>query len=93
MRTNLINQDNRLPRRGDIESTVQSLIDLCGRHTQVTSSNNVQWFANVFGRGFGRQRLSATRGTEEVDDETLTLSLDEIIKSKVLVMGFHKGLE
>lgn len=69
------------------------MIDLRARHAQVTSSNHVQRFANMFGRGFGGQRLSTARGTEEVDNEPLTLSLNEIVKSKILVVGLHKGLE
>ena len=89
----LVNQDNRLPRRGDIKSTLQGLVDLCGRNTQITGSNHVQRFANVFGCGLGGQRLSAARGPEEVDDETLALALNEVVESKILVVGLHKGLE
>ena len=91
--TNLINQDDRLPRRGDIKSTLQGLIDLRGCNTQVTSPNHIQGLANVFRCGLGGQCLSTTGRAEEVDDETLTLSLNEIVKSKVLVMGHHEGLE
>jgi hypothetical protein len=69
------------------------LIDLCGCDAQVASSNHVQRLANVFRRGLGGESLSATRGTEEVDDQALTLSLDEIVEAKVLVMGLHEGLE
>ena len=92
-KTDLIDQHDCLPRRSDIESTLQGLIDLRGRNAQVTSPNDVQRFANVFGCGLSGQRLSTTRRTEEVDDEALALSLDEIVKPEVLVMSLHEGPE
>ena len=69
------------------------MINLRGGNTQIASSNHIQRFANVFRCGLGGKRLSTTRRTKEIYDETLALSLDEIVKSKVLVMGLYKGLE
>lgn len=45
--TDLVNQDDCLPRRGDVEGALKGLIDLCGSNAQVPSSNHVQRFANV----------------------------------------------
>lgn len=45
--TDLVNQDDRLPRGGDVEGAVKGLIDFCGGHAQVAGPNHVQWFANV----------------------------------------------
>ena len=91
--TDLVNQNDRLPRCGDIKGAVQGLIDLRSRNTQVTSSDYVQWLANVFGRGLGGQRLSTAGRTEKIDDETLSFSLNEIVESEVLIVGLYKGLE
>lgn len=90
---NLIDQDNRLPGRCDIERPLQRLVDLRCGDTQIASSNHVQWSADVFGCGLGGQSLSATRRAEKVDDEALALSLNEVIESEVLVMSLHEGLE
>ena len=46
-KTDLVNQDDCLPGRGDVEGAVKGLIDFCGSDTQISGPNNVQWFANV----------------------------------------------
>ena len=39
--TDLVNQDDRLPRRGDVEGALEGLIDLRCSNAQVTSPDHV----------------------------------------------------
>ena len=39
------------------------------------------------------ERLTHARWSEEVDDETLSLALDEVIEANLLVMSFDEGLK
>lgn len=91
--TDLVNQDDSLPRRGDVEGALKGLIDFCGSNAQIASPNHVQRFANVLRCGLCGEGLPATGRTEEVDNEALALSLNKIVKSEVLVVSLNQGLE
>ena len=42
---------------------------------------------DMLARRLGRQRLAHTRRTEEINDETLSLALDEVVEAEICVVS------
>ena len=108
----LVDQDDGLPRGHDVEHTFERVIEGSGGRSQVSSTDEVQRAANVFGGGFGgeslayehqvscssrnailREQHTDTRRPEEVDNETMTLALDEVVETELAMVSFDEGLE
>ena len=47
----------------------------------------------MFARSLGGERLTNTRGAEEVDDEALTLAAHEVVEARVRVVRLDEGTE
>lgn len=89
----LVNEDDCLPSSGDVEDPVESRIESCSTRAQIATANHVQRPLHVLRSGLGREGLANTRRAEQVDDETVSFSFNEVIESELLVVCFDKRLK
>ena len=82
----LVDEDDCPPARRDVEHSFESGIEIGRPCTQVATADDIQRSPYVLARRLCGQGLSDTGRTEEVDDEPLTLALDEIVEPDVGVV-------
>ena len=74
-------------------SILKCAVKRCGRGSQLTATNNIQWPLDVLTHSLCRESLSTTGWAEQIDHETVSLSFDEVIEADFLMMSFDEGVE
>ena len=79
----LVDQDDCLPTRREIEHVVEGGVERSSVSAEVTTADDVQRAPDVLACGFRGERLAHSWRPKEIEDEPVAFSVDEVVETCV----------
>ena len=92
-RTYLVDEQHRVPARRELERALQVAVQLARARAQIAAADDEQGPAQMLARRFGGERFAHAGGTEEVNDEALALTTDEIVERRTALVELAVRLD